>query len=109
MRLELPRGGSLDDNLANSLLFRMIEPGRTHPLAANTPVPDEIELGLARENQCPLPEKFDEFGLRRTNPDIWANFQWFVDYMHQTRPLEAGVYDLSRYQKVADMISDKNG
>ncbi len=62
------RGGSLDDNLANSLLFRMIELGRAHPLAANEPVPDDIELGLGRENQCPTPETFDKYA--REKPDL---------------------------------------
>jgi hypothetical protein len=74
---------------------------------------DRIEAFTDALHTAQTPAQFnalvDEFGLRRTNPDIWANFQWFVDYMRQTRPLEAGVYDLSRYQKVADMISDKNG
>jgi len=50
-----------------------------------------------------------EFGLMRTNPEIWANFQWFVDYMRKTRPLEAGVYDLSRYKKVSNLMRDEQG
>jgi hypothetical protein len=74
---------------------------------------ERIEAFTAALHAAQTPAQFnalvDEFGLRRTNPDIWANFQWFVDYMRQTRPLEAGVYDLSRYKKVAEMISDKNG
>ena len=74
---------------------------------------ERIEAFADALHAVQAPEQFnalvDEFGLRRTNPEIWENFQWFVDYMRQTRPLEAGVYDLSRYQKVADMISDKNG
>jgi hypothetical protein len=48
-----------------------------------------------------------EYGLLRTNPAIWQNFQWFVDYMRQTKPLEAGVYDLSRYKKLAEMMSNE--
>jgi hypothetical protein len=51
----------------------------------------------------------DEFGLRRTNPAIWENFQWFIDHMRQIRPLEAGVYDLGRYKTVAQMTSDDQG
>jgi hypothetical protein len=50
-----------------------------------------------------------EYGLARTNPDIWPNFQWHVDYMRRTRPLEAGVYDLSRYKKISDLTSDEKG
>ena len=48
-----------------------------------------------------------EYGLPRTHPAIWENFQWFVDYMKHTRPREAGVYDLSRYKKVSELMSDE--
>ncbi|MCP5192455.1 MAG: fatty acid cis/trans isomerase [Pseudomonadales bacterium] len=63
----------------------------------------------AVQNKAQFSALVDEFGLRRTNPAIWENFQWFVDYMRQTRPLEAGVYDLSRYKKVSDMVNDDEG
>lgn len=49
----------------------------------------------------------DRWGLRRTHPQIWENFQWFVDSMRLAHPLEAGVYDLSRYKKVADLSADE--
>jgi hypothetical protein len=51
----------------------------------------------------------NEYGLVRTDPDIWTNFQWFIDYMRQTRPLEAGVYDLNRYNKVSELMNDEAG
>jgi hypothetical protein len=47
------------------------------------------------------------YGLMRSDPAIWANFEWFIDYMRTTRPLEAGVYDLSRYKKIANLTSDE--
>jgi hypothetical protein len=59
------------------------------------------------------PEQFRElvsrYGLSRTHPGIWENFQWFVEYMRRTRPAEAGVYDMNRYKKVADMMADETG
>jgi len=59
------------------------------------------------------PEQFRElvsrYGLSRTHPGIWENFQWFVEYMRRTRPVEAGVYDMNRYKKVADMMADETG
>jgi hypothetical protein len=59
------------------------------------------------------PEQFRElvsrYGLSRTHPDIWENFQWFVEYMYRTRPVEAGIYDMNRYKKVADMMADETG
>jgi len=54
-------------------------------------------------------ELVGRYGLSRTHPEIWTNFQWFVDYMRRTRPVEAGVYDLNRYKKVADLMSDESG
>jgi hypothetical protein len=54
-------------------------------------------------------ELVGHYGLPRTHPEIWTNFQWFVDYMRRTRPVEAGVYDLNRYKKVADLMADENG
>jgi hypothetical protein len=47
------------------------------------------------------------YGLMRSDPRIWTNFEWFNDYMRQTRPIEAGVYDLSRYKKIANLTSDE--
>ena len=74
---------------------------------------DEVEAFSDALHAANTQEQFGalvgRFGLLRTNPAIWDNFQWFVDYMKQTRPLEAGVYDLNRYKKVADLMSDEQG
>jgi len=48
-----------------------------------------------------------EYGVSRTHPEIWTNFQWFVDYSRRVDPIEAGVYDLNRYKKVADLMADE--
>jgi hypothetical protein len=48
------------------------------------------------------------YGLMRSNPAIWANFDWFIDYMRANSPVEAGVYDLSRYKKIANLTSDES-
>ena len=54
-------------------------------------------------------ELVGHYGLSRTHPDIWANFQWFGDYMRRASPVDAGVYDLNRYKKVADLMADESG
>ncbi len=51
----------------------------------------------------------ETYGLSRTHPQIWSNFHWFVDYMRRTRPVEAGIYDMNRYKKVADLMADETG
>jgi hypothetical protein len=58
------------------------------------------------------PEQFMElvsrYGLSRTHPEIWEHFHWFVAYLQRTRPVEAGIYDLNRYKKVADLVSGES-
>jgi hypothetical protein len=49
------------------------------------------------------------YGLSRTHPQIWENFHWFVDYLRRFYPIQAGVYDLNRYKKVNDLLSDETG
>jgi hypothetical protein len=83
------RGGNLDANLSNSLLFRMLELGRTHPLAANTPVPQDITPGLARENECATLDKFDKYA---------------DDYPQQGMPLAMAGLDDREYQTLRQWI-----
>ena len=51
-------------------------------------------------------EVVKHYGVRRTHPQIWEHFNWFVDYMRREQPVEAGVYDLNRYKKVSHLIAD---
>ena len=51
----------------------------------------------------------NRYGLSRTHPEIWTHFHWFVEYMRRVRPVEAGVYDMNRYKKVADLKADDAG
>ncbi len=46
-----------------------------------------------------LPKAFiDRWGLRRTAPDFWQVYQDFVEHQRRYDPVEAGIYDLNRYQ-----------
>jgi len=71
---------------------------------------ESIEAFAEALRAARTPERFFEvvhrYGLPRTHPDIWANFQWFVDYMRRGDPIEAGVYDMNRYKRVADLVAD---
>lgn len=49
-----------------ALLARMLELGHDQPFAANARLPDDLEIGIRRANQCPLPEEFAAFA--RKNP-----------------------------------------
>ncbi|WP_195743732.1 fatty acid cis/trans isomerase, partial [Pseudomonas syringae] len=44
-----------------ALMARMLDLGRSAPLPANSKIPDEIALGLNRENVCPLPGEFSAY------------------------------------------------
>ena len=59
------QGGPLDNNLQYSLLYNMIELGREQPLAANAAVPEHIQLGLQRKNECPLPTEFEKYAEKK--------------------------------------------
>ena len=47
-----------------ALMARMLELGRQRPLEPNAKLPAEIELGIARANQCPLPEEFAGYAAK---------------------------------------------
>ncbi|MDG1580421.1 fatty acid cis/trans isomerase [Pseudomonas sp. GOM6] len=47
-----------------ALLARMLELGRSNPPAANAKLPDELDIDIARENQCPLPGEFDAYARK---------------------------------------------
>ena len=59
------QGSRLEDNLEYSLLYNMITLGKEHPLAPDSPVPEGIELGLQRKNECPLPAEFQDYARRK--------------------------------------------
>jgi hypothetical protein len=49
-----------------ALMTRMLELGRSQPLAPNARLPDALDIGIYRENQCPLPDEFAAYA--KANP-----------------------------------------
>ena len=47
-----------------ALVARMLELGRSNPPAANAKLPDDLNIDIARENQCPLPGEFDAYAKK---------------------------------------------
>jgi hypothetical protein len=43
---------------------------------------------------------YSKFGIRRTNPEIWQNADWFNQQHHKYRGLEAGLLDMNRYENL---------
>ena len=99
------QGGSLDDNLANSLLYRMIELGQTHPLPANSPVPADIQLGLSRENQCAAVADFDDYASEKPQQGMPLAIAGLSDTEYQTLKqwiFEGSVIDEKPWTATAD-------
>jgi hypothetical protein len=55
-----------DENNNHSLFKNMIELAKKNPLPANKKIPENIELGLKRNNVCPAPGEFSDYA--RDNP-----------------------------------------
>ena len=49
-----------------ALMTRMLELGRSQPLAPNARLPDALDIGIYRDNQCPLPDEFAAYA--KANP-----------------------------------------
>lgn len=47
-----------------ALMKRMLELGRQEPPTPNAKLPADLDIGIGRDNQCPLPEEFDAYAKR---------------------------------------------
>ena len=47
-----------------ALMARMLELGRQQPWPANSKLPAQLDIGINRDNQCPLPEEFAAFARK---------------------------------------------
>ena len=50
-----------------ALMARMLELGRSQPLTPNAKLPPALDIGIGRENTCPLPEEFDRYARRNAH------------------------------------------
>lgn len=75
-----------------ALMARMLELGHDRPFAANAKLPDDLEIGIKRANQCPLPDELAAFA--RKNPRAGMPFAVTglsdADYQTLQRWLEEG-------------------
>ncbi|WJW75870.1 fatty acid cis/trans isomerase [Thiohalobacter sp. IOR34] len=53
-----------EDNLGNSLLYRLLQLKQQHPQPRTGRLPDSFTLGLDREQSCPTLETVDDFARR---------------------------------------------
>ncbi|NBA97422.1 fatty acid cis/trans isomerase [Pseudomonas sp. R5(2019)] len=85
---------SVLDNQASqaSLMARMLELGHRTPLQPNAKLPEEIVLGLNRDNLCPLPGEFDAYAGAHPKEGMPLAVTGLTDGQYQTlqRWLAAG-------------------
>ena len=89
--------------MKGSLLYKMLELGKQHEFSANHKLPDDIQLGLARENTCPNPDEFDDYADDRPMEGMPLavtgltddEFSTLKEWMHQGAPMEPQTLTLS--------------
>ena len=67
-----------------ALMARMLELGHAKPLAPNQKIPDNIVLGLNRENMCPLPGEFDAYAKAHPQEGMPLAVTGLTDAQYQT-------------------------
>jgi hypothetical protein len=67
-----------------ALMARMLELGHTAPLAPNAKLPDDIVLGLNRENTCPMPGEFNAYAGSHPKEGMPLAVTGLTDQQYQT-------------------------
>ncbi len=67
-----------------ALMARMLELGHAKPLTPNQKIPDNIVLGLNRENMCPLPGEFDAYAKAHPQEGMPLAVTGLTDAQYQT-------------------------
>lgn len=52
------------------------------------------------KSKADIEQLYVQFGIRRTNPEIWQQADWFNQQHKKYRGLEAGLLDMSRYDNL---------
>ncbi len=75
-----------------ALMARMLELGHRTPLQPNAKLPEDIVLGLNRDNSCPMPGQFDEYAGSHPKEGMPLAVTGLTDQQYQTlqRWLAAG-------------------
>ncbi|MHA6195275.1 fatty acid cis/trans isomerase [Pseudomonas wadenswilerensis] len=67
-----------------ALMARMLELGHAKPLVPNAKIPDNIVLGLNRDNMCPLPGEFDAYAKAHPQEGMPLAVTGLTDAQYQT-------------------------
>jgi hypothetical protein len=53
---------------------------------------------IAIKNEHDYKSFIQQFGIRRTSKKFWEITDWFTEYYKNTQPIQAGYFDLNRYE-----------
>jgi hypothetical protein len=67
-----------------ALMARMLELGHNAPLQSNAKLPDDIVLGLNRENTCPMPGEFNAYAGSHPKEGMPLAVTGLTDQQYQT-------------------------
>ena len=63
-------------------------------------LPDFVAALQATEDSQGLEQVADRWGVRRTHPQFWEILADFRQYVEETDPTQAGLFDINRYQNL---------
>ncbi|WVM91042.1 fatty acid cis/trans isomerase [Halopseudomonas pachastrellae] len=63
-------------------------------------LPDFVAALQAAEDSQGLEQVADRWGVRRTHPQFWEILADFRQYVEETDPTQAGLFDINRYQNL---------
>jgi hypothetical protein len=59
-----------------------------------------VDMIRFAKTEMDIENLYGKFGIRRANPEIWQNVDWFNEQHKKYRGLNAGLLDLSRYDNL---------
>ena len=73
-------------------MARMLELGHSAPLTPNAKLPEDLDIGINRQNQCPTPDEFDDYAKKFAHAGMPFAVTGLDDQQYQTlqRWLAAG-------------------
>ena len=59
-----------------------------------------IEALRQAQNESDQDSFYRQYGIRRSNPEIWGYSDWFYQQSIKDNPVKAGIFDLNRYKNL---------
>ena len=63
-------------------------------------VPTFVDQMMAVKDAASFEKIVDHWGIRRSHPQFWFYFHDLTKYVEETNPVNAGVFDMNRYENL---------